>query len=40
MKELNLICCARAFEEVGFEGADLLGLSREDVVPILTETGA
>ena len=40
MKELNLIYCARAFEEVGFEGADLLGLSREDVVPILTETGA
>ena len=40
MKELNLIYCARAFEEVGLEGADLLELSRDDVVPMLTDTGA
>ena len=40
MKELNLIYCARAFEELGLEGADLLELSREEVVPMLKEAGA
>ena len=40
MKELNLIYCAKVFEEVGLEGADLLELSREEVVPMLKEAGA
>ena len=39
MKELNLNQCARVFEELGLEGADLLELSKEEVVSMLTDTG-
>ena len=39
MKELKLICCARAFEEEDLPGADLVELSREDFKSMLAETG-
>ena len=39
MKNLNLNYCARAFGEVGLDGADLLELSKDDLIPMLTEAG-
>ena len=39
MKELNLICCARAFGEEDLDGEGLLELSKEDFTSMLQEIG-